>query len=54
MDRLGLTTAFAALAPTSGAALAEENAQLVVNGEIEMITRTAAPEHVPMDEIRSG
>nr|WP_235868574.1 sulfur oxidation c-type cytochrome SoxA [Phycocomes zhengii] len=36
------------------AASADENATLIVNGEIEMVTRTAAPDHVPLGEIRSG
>lgn len=56
MAKLSLTTAIAtfALMGGFGAATADENADLVINGEIEMITRTKAPEHVPFDEIRSG
>lgn len=39
----------------AGSAFADENAKLVVNGEIEMVTKTAAPEHAEnLDEIRSG
>ncbi|MBK5934169.1 diheme cytochrome SoxA (sulfur oxidation) [Rhodovulum imhoffii] len=39
----------------AGAATADEFAKLVVNGEIEMVTRTQAPDHMEaIDEIRSG
>lgn len=48
----------AMLLATTGAmsaAHADENAQLVVNGEIEMITRTAAADHLEfLSEVRSG
>ncbi len=56
MAKLTVTTAIAACALLGGAvvASADENATLVVNGEIEMVTRTAAPDHVPLGEIRSG
>ena len=56
MAKLTVTTALAACALLGGAvaASADENATLIVNGEIEMVTRTAAPEHVPLPEIRSG
>ncbi len=37
------------------AAYADENAPLIINGEIEIVTRTAAPDHVEyLSEIRSG
>lgn len=56
MAKLTAMTAIAACALLGGAvaASADENATLIVNGEIEMVTRTAAPEHVPLGEIRSG
>lgn len=40
----------------AGAAFADEEAELVVNGEIEMITKTEAPAHMAdeLDEILSG
>ncbi|WP_424943289.1 sulfur oxidation c-type cytochrome SoxA [Aliiroseovarius crassostreae] len=40
----------------SSVALADENAELIVNGEIEMVTRTAAPAHLAedLDEVISG
>ncbi len=46
-----------AVAAWASPAPADENARLVVNGEIEMVTRTDAPAHldgVLGDEIRSG
>ncbi|TYB81438.1 sulfur oxidation c-type cytochrome SoxA [Maritimibacter fusiformis] len=48
---LGFAAALAA-AP----ALADENAELIINGEIEIVTRTAAPAHLDgaFDEILSG
>ncbi|MHA6324960.1 sulfur oxidation c-type cytochrome SoxA [Roseivivax sp. CAU 1753] len=47
-------TAIVALA-TAGAALADEDANLTVNGEIEMVVRTDAPAHVEnLDTIYSG
>ncbi|SIO04828.1 sulfur-oxidizing protein SoxA [Rhodovulum sp. ES.010] len=50
-----MTAAAAALALTAGAAAADPNADLVVNGDIRMVTRTDAPEHMEyIDEIRSG
>lgn len=56
MAKLTVTTAIAACALLGGAAVAsaDENAKLIVNGEIEMVTRTAAPDYVPLPEIRSG
>ena len=33
---------------------ADEDADLVINGEIEMVVRTEAPAHVPLDTIYSG
>jgi sulfur-oxidizing protein SoxA len=56
MAKLTVTTALAACALLCGAvaASADENATLIVNGEIEMVTRTAAPDYVPLGEIRSG
>ena len=40
----------------AGAAFADEEAELIVNGEIEMVTRTAAPAHLSdvLDEVLSG
>ena len=60
--RLGATApaGLAALAMGAGALVlapagADEGAELVLNGETEMVVRTAAPAHVEaMDEIRSG
>ncbi|MGG7644578.1 sulfur oxidation c-type cytochrome SoxA [Rhodovulum sp. YNF3179] len=50
---LGLSAA--ALAMGCGAALADADDNLVVNGEIEMVTQTEAPEHVEyLSTIRSG
>jgi len=45
-----------ALALGGGAALADEDAELVINGETEMTVRTAAPAHLEgaLDEIYSG
>jgi sulfur-oxidizing protein SoxA len=56
MTKLKVTTAIASLALLGGAgvASADENAALTINGDIEIITRTEAPDHVPFDEIRSG
>lgn len=56
MAKLTAMTAIAACALLGGAVAtsADENATLIVNGEIEMVTRTAAPDHVPLGEIRSG
>ena len=52
--RLLSVAAVAALA--GGSAWADENATLIVNDEIEMVTRTEAPEHLKdrFDEIYSG
>ena len=46
----------AAFAALGTAAVAQEDAKLIVNGEIEMITRTEAPAHLEgaLSEIRSG
>ncbi|MBL6426124.1 MULTISPECIES: sulfur oxidation c-type cytochrome SoxA [Maritimibacter] len=48
--------AAAALAFGAGAAMADEDAELVINGEIEIVTKTAAPAHLDgaLDEIMSG
>ncbi|MEC7762215.1 MAG: sulfur oxidation c-type cytochrome SoxA [Pseudomonadota bacterium] len=48
--------AAAALAFGAGAAFADEDAELVINGEIEIVTKTAAPAHLDgaLDEIMSG
>lgn len=55
MKLKSLTTAAAVLALGAGIASADENATLIVNGELELVTRTAAPEHMEnLDEIRSG
>ena len=49
-----VTAIAAALIATS--AFADEDAELVINGEIEIVTKTAAPAHLSdaMDEILSG
>ncbi|MEX5729353.1 sulfur-oxidizing protein SoxA [Rhodovulum iodosum] len=50
-----MTASVATLALCAGVATADENAELVVNGEIHMVTRTDAPEHLEnIDVIRSG
>lgn len=49
---VALTMALSLAAPQAG--LANEDAELVVNGEIEMVVRTEAPDHVPMKTIYSG
>ncbi|MCV2881475.1 sulfur oxidation c-type cytochrome SoxA [Actibacterium sp. XHP0104] len=55
MKLKSLTSAVALLALGAGMAVADENAPLVINGEIEIVTRTKAPEHMEnMSEIRSG
>ncbi len=36
------------------AAYADEDAVLIVNEELELVTRTAAPEHMDLDEVISG
>ena len=33
---------------------ADENRKLIINGDLEMVTRLAAPQDSPLDEIRSG
>ncbi len=40
----------------AGAAMADEEAELVINGEIEIVTKTAAPAHLSdaLDEVMSG
>ncbi|WP_460273207.1 sulfur oxidation c-type cytochrome SoxA [Celeribacter sp. ULVN23_4] len=49
---LAVLAAFALTAP----AFADEDAELVINGEIEIVTKTAAPAHLDghLDEIMSG
>ena len=49
-----VTAIAAALIATS--AFADEDAELVINGEIEIVTKTAAPAHLSdaMDEVMSG
>lgn len=55
MKLMSLTSAIAVLALGAGAAQADENAKLVVNGEIEIVTRTKAADHLEyLDEVRSG
>jgi sulfur-oxidizing protein SoxA len=51
-----LTAIAAAVCAFGAAAQADESATLVVNGEIEMVTRTAAPAHLSdaLDEVISG
>lgn len=44
-----------ALALTAGFALADENANLIINDEVQMVTTTAAPDHLEnLREIKSG
>jgi sulfur-oxidizing protein SoxA len=53
--RLGTVAAVLAAMSLAGAAQADENAALIVNGDIEMVTRTDAPDHLEgLSEIRSG
>lgn len=49
-------TAIAALMLAAPAAMADEDAELVINGDIEIVTKTAAPAHLSdvMDEVMSG
>ena len=49
-------TAIAALLLSAPAAMADEEAELVVNGDLNLVTRTAAPAHLAdsMDEVMSG
>lgn len=50
-----LSTTLAAAALLAAPATADESAELVINGELEIVTRTAAPEHVDgLREIMSG
>lgn len=51
-----LTAIALAACAFSAPAMADESADLVVNGEIEMVIRTAAPDHLSdvLDEITSG
>ena len=49
-----IITALVACVAFSGASLADENANLVVNGEDEMIIRATAADDSPLDEILSG
>ena len=51
MTKLKSIRAFAVLAVAGGvafggAAQADENAELIVNGEIKLVTKTAAPDHL--------
>lgn len=52
LSTVAIMAALAFAAPS----VADEDAELVVNGEIEMITKTAAPDHLEghLDEILSG
>lgn len=53
----GIATAIVAASVIgAGAAFADEEAELTVNGEIDMITKTAAPAHLSdaLDEVLSG
>ena len=56
--RQQLLTGIAALALSfgTGAALADEDAELLINGDIEIVTKTEAPAHLDgaLDEIMSG
>lgn len=57
MKRLhGITALAAASFIGAGAATADENAELIINGDIEIVTKTAAPEHLSdtFDEVLSG
>lgn len=49
-------TAIAALMLAAPAAMADEDAELTINDEIEIVTKTAAPAHLSdvMDEVMSG
>lgn len=51
-----LTAIAVAACAFAAPAMADESASLVVNGEIEMVTRTAAPAHISdvLDEVNSG
>ena len=53
--KLKALTAIAAVM-FAGSVYADEAAELVVNDEIEMVTKTAAPAHLSdaMDEVMSG
>ncbi|MCV6598284.1 MAG: sulfur oxidation c-type cytochrome SoxA [Mangrovicoccus sp.] len=53
---LGLASAVAALTLGTGTAIADEEAELVVNEEIEMVVRAEAPDHLAdtLDTIYSG
>jgi sulfur-oxidizing protein SoxA len=52
---LRMTTGLALLGMTSAAAIADEGASLVINGEIDIVVRTEAPAHMEnVDEIFSG
>lgn len=48
--------AFAGSIAMGGAVTADENAELVINGDLPMVTKTAAPDHLKdnLDEIYSG
>lgn len=52
---MSLTATALGLAMATGTAAADENAKLVINDELEMVTSTAAAEHLEyLDEVRSG
>lgn len=52
----GITAMIAASVVGAGVATADESAELIVNGDIEIVTKTAAPAHLSdvMDEVLSG
>ncbi|WP_212523424.1 sulfur oxidation c-type cytochrome SoxA [Actibacterium sp. MT2.3-13A] len=55
MKLKSLTSALAVLALSAGAVAAAEDSELIINGDIEIVTRTKAPAHMEnIDEIRSG
>ncbi len=57
MKRLAVTlaTVSTVVLGSAGLAPADESAELVIDGEIEIVTRAAAPDHVEgLDEIMSG
>ncbi|WP_158966333.1 sulfur oxidation c-type cytochrome SoxA [Chachezhania sediminis] len=55
LARIAAAFAVSGLVLAASQAAADEEAELVVNGDIEMVTKTAAPDHVEaFDEIYSG
>lgn len=54
MKMASALTASVVLGFAASAALADENAVLVINGDTEIATHAAAPDHVPFDEVLSG